>query len=133
NDVTSSGGITGVNIHMGSYDTTTQRRNTFNGSGGTIQNYHEISTLPNYGFDQGNSLANLFRVVDGTPITGTGFISNNMATIFHFEDDMDSGFLNIGASGMGFVGQIGVAAGKQADLVNFAIGGCSIMDAPGLG
>ena len=129
----SSGGINGISVNMGNYDTTLQRRATFNGNGGAIVNNQEVSTLPNMFFDQGNILNTLFHVKPGEPITGTTFISNNFSTGFLIEDDIDGGLLGLGVASVGFVGQLAVSAGKTAALINFGVGGASIADMPGLG
>lgn len=126
-------GPTGVNVNMGTFDSSLQRRGSFSGNGGSWSNAQEISTVSNMFFDQGNVLFNLFTVQDGSPITGTAFISNNFSTGFYFKDDMDSGILGLGATGVGMVGQLAVVAGKTAQLINCAVGGVSIPDLPDLG
>lgn len=128
NSVDTAGGISGVNVNMGSYDTTLQRRACFSGNGGLINNFAEISTLPNMFVDQGNGFINLFRVTAGSPITGTSFLSNSFATLFDIQDDIDAGLLGFGIASIISGGQISVASGKTAALLNCNLSGVSIND-----
>lgn len=119
---------TGIQIDMGNYDITTSRRSTFSGNNGSLSNNTSFSTSSSLFTDNCTLITNNFFVRAGAPITGTGVLSHNFATVFIFEDDMALDPLALGAAGLGFVGQVGVYAGKTAHTVNLALGGCSIAD-----
>lgn len=73
-----------------------------------------------------NLLGGTFTVANGSPVTGGGaMIGNNLAIVTDFQDDMPIDLTGglIGFTGVGFVGQTQIAAGKTVHTMNMALGG----------
>lgn len=122
---------TGVNVNMGNF-VSGQRRSSFSGQG-LFQNQNEVETASSMMFDQANGIFTLFRVADGTPITGTAFLANNFTTGFLFNDDMDQGLIGIGATSVATTAQLSITSGKTVEAVNVNLSGVSYPGLPGAG
>lgn len=105
-------------------------------NGGRFNSQYELNTangvLPFvYGI---NNLGGTFKVQPGFPVTGGQFgILNQLAVGMDIEDDVlpDGTGFGLGTSMNGFLTQVGVAAGKTMDSLNFMAAGASVPQGSG--
>lgn len=103
-----------------------QRAFTYTGNGGGV-NINSLFT-PQSGmfFEQGNVMTSFMTIANGSPLTGTDVVNQNLSALIFAEDDIAIGPLGLGVVGVGFVGQVAVVSGKTVDKVSMALGGAGI-------
>lgn len=95
-------------------------------NGGTMFINGDFTTTNSVPFDQGHLIGGNLTIESGSPITGTAFIFNNLASNIVLNDDMDSGILDLGFTPVGFVGQFTGTTGNTVDRINMASSGMAI-------
>jgi len=120
--------VTGIEINLSNI-TSTSRKKGITVEDGVIQQNNTslttISSLPTL-VDSANLFRNVFTVEASAPISGTDIILNNMSCELVIDDNYSPSPLNLGINSAGFVGQVSVEAGKQADIVSMSTAGFAV-------
>lgn len=128
----SAGNATGIQVDMSGLTVpTSETKVGLNiNEGGIQQNYTLDSALNNFQTVYGiNNIGGEVHIASGSPITGGQFgFGNNIGVSLFAEDDInaDASGVDLGFSSVGFVGQMGVAAGKTVTRLNLMAAGASI-------
>lgn len=141
-NATTADGFTGINVVInGTYtngvvgvnsNTNTavvgagQRAYTYSGNGGGTNINSQFTPPSSAIIDQGNALVTFMTVNNGSPLTGTDVINQNLSSLIFAQDDIAMGPIGLGVVGVGFVGQVAVDSGKTVDSVSMALGGAGI-------
>lgn len=141
-NATTADGFTGINVVInGTYtngvvgvnsNTNTavvgagQRAYTYSGNGGGTNINSQFTPPSSAIIDQGNVLVTFMTVNNGSPLTGTDVINQNLSSLIFAQDDVAMGPIGLGVVGVGFVGQVAVDSGKTVDSISMALGGAGI-------
>lgn len=107
-----SSNITGLSIQMGSATDTNPQGVIGISSDGRIQVNATTQLSAGQGFQIGNRVESAFSIPNGSPVTGTDSLGNNLAGDLLAQDNLSNGGFGIGWNGTGFISSVGVAATK---------------------
>lgn len=120
--------INGISVNLDSA-TSPNRKVGLNISGASINTFTPFTTISDSPslVDGGNSIVTQFSVLDGSPISGTSVLANNLSGLAFFEDDYEGdAFYGLGYAMVGFVGQVGVVDTKTVSTISMALAGASV-------
>lgn len=120
--------VTGLHIDVQSA-VASNNKNSIVTDGGTLGINSQVNLISSASFQVGNSIGLQAHAL--TPITGTDFIGNSLLMVFDAQDNVANGPSGLGVNQVGYIGQMGVAAGKTVDQFNGVVSGYSAAAATG--
>lgn len=116
--------VVGINIDVGGATATSGSKVALAWGGGGLNGNYSKALAASAGFTSSNSIVSFLTTP--TAITGTTHICTSMPMLMTVTEDFAAGALGISAASIGYVGQLGAAAGKTVDSVAMAVAGFSI-------
>lgn len=119
---------TGLTIQLGNITTADPQGPTAINTDSRVSINADTNLTSSLGFQIGNRVESLLGVVSGSPVTGTDSIGNDFAGDLNAQDSLANGPTGgiVGWTGVGFISELVVAAGKTVDTANIFLAGAAL-------